>query len=282
MAIRQIILDLASYFGDGETSTQAAFAEVVAALDRAEAAIIDGEDQMRRKLRDIRAFSATSGGETKISRLIQSFLETYEEAFNVERKLVQLTRDYADLLSELIEVSPFGELEVYSDGLTDFQMAAAILEDMRLSLDQDRYEYLIELSTITSAFRTSPILGFPAGAATRPSDLDARSPEGGLPFYDLRVQLVQSYLTALGYEPGPADGYFGVQTTNAIREYQKDRDLVADGQVSQALMIDLQRAISTDFNRAKAKRRPVAPSLAADEVCDELLDLGFATHTNCQ
>lgn len=43
------------------------------------------------------------------------------------------------------------------------------------------------------------------------------------------VRSIQTDLATLGYDPGPADGYAGSRTTDAIRRYQNDHRLLADG-----------------------------------------------------
>lgn len=43
------------------------------------------------------------------------------------------------------------------------------------------------------------------------------------------VIVVQDRLVAWGYQPGPLDGVFGPRTHRAVLEFQRDRDLVADG-----------------------------------------------------
>jgi len=40
---------------------------------------------------------------------------------------------------------------------------------------------------------------------------------------------VQQRLIALGYDPGPVDGYFGPQTEAAVKEFQRDNGLYPDG-----------------------------------------------------
>ena len=45
------------------------------------------------------------------------------------------------------------------------------------------------------------------------------------------VAQIQSQLNALGYAAGPADGDFGSNTTAAVKAFQKDRGLDADGVV---------------------------------------------------
>ena len=49
------------------------------------------------------------------------------------------------------------------------------------------------------------------------------------------VRSIQTDLTTLGYDPGPADGHTGQKTADAIIRYQKDHQLLADGTPSPAL-----------------------------------------------
>jgi peptidoglycan hydrolase-like protein with peptidoglycan-binding domain len=45
------------------------------------------------------------------------------------------------------------------------------------------------------------------------------------------VKLAQTNLNARGYNAGAVDGLFGAQTDKAVKQYQKDRGLTADGVV---------------------------------------------------
>ncbi len=49
------------------------------------------------------------------------------------------------------------------------------------------------------------------------------------------VRSIQTDLATLGYDPGPADGYTGQKTTDAILRYQRDHQLLADGTPSPEL-----------------------------------------------
>ena len=50
----------------------------------------------------------------------------------------------------------------------------------------------------------------------------------------LQVAEAQSLLAELGYEAGKIDGKFGATTAAAIRAFQKDHQLKADGKISEA------------------------------------------------
>ena len=50
------------------------------------------------------------------------------------------------------------------------------------------------------------------------------------------VSNLQLRLKTLGYDPGPADGQLGPKTRAAIRAYQRDSGLKADGMVTASLL----------------------------------------------
>ncbi|MEX0759816.1 MAG: peptidoglycan-binding domain-containing protein, partial [Tistlia sp.] len=53
--------------------------------------------------------------------------------------------------------------------------------------------------------------------------------------FDAEVQRVQRGLNRLGYDAGPTDGLMGSRTRSAIRDYQRDNDLLVTGQASASL-----------------------------------------------
>jgi peptidoglycan hydrolase-like protein with peptidoglycan-binding domain len=57
------------------------------------------------------------------------------------------------------------------------------------------------------------------------------------------VRKIQSGLTQLGFDPGPADGKAGPKTRAAIREYQMRHQLAVDGQATNALWAHIQKRI---------------------------------------
>ena len=57
------------------------------------------------------------------------------------------------------------------------------------------------------------------------------------------VTRVQSGLARLGYNPGPADGVMGPQTSEAIREYQNDHGLLTDGRATVQLAEHIEQRI---------------------------------------
>lgn len=72
-------------------------------------------------------------------------------------------------------------------------------------------------------------------------DAEARKAKfkGNIPFVSSEVvsnqiSAVQKKLAQLGYDPGPADGVLGPQTTEAIKQFQRDNGLEDDGIVGLA------------------------------------------------
>jgi localization factor PodJL len=58
------------------------------------------------------------------------------------------------------------------------------------------------------------------------------------------VREVQSGLKRLGYNPGPVDGMFGRKTAQAIREYQQDRGLTIDGNITDEFLKRFRRDLN--------------------------------------
>jgi membrane-bound lytic murein transglycosylase B len=69
-----------------------------------------------------------------------------------------------------------------------------------------------------------------AGSLTRPP------PEDGLRLSRQTVMTLQVHLNQLGYDTGTPDGIFGSGTRRALREFQSDRNLVADGYPSEQII----------------------------------------------
>nr|WP_233120021.1 peptidoglycan-binding protein [Rappaport israeli] len=61
----------------------------------------------------------------------------------------------------------------------------------------------------------------------------AKWPRQALGLSRAQVELLQSRLTALGYEVGGVDGVLGRRTREAFRQWQLDNGVLADGFVSQ-------------------------------------------------
>ena len=56
------------------------------------------------------------------------------------------------------------------------------------------------------------------------------------------VRDVQQALKALGHDPGPIDGLFGARTDNAVKAFQKAREIPVDGIVGRVTWINIDEA----------------------------------------
>ncbi len=61
------------------------------------------------------------------------------------------------------------------------------------------------------------------------------------------VKGVQQVLADLGYAPGPIDGAWGENTSNAIRAFQRDRNIPVTGSITPELLTEFQRVTGRDF-----------------------------------
>lgn len=105
-------------------------------------------------------------------------------------------------------------------------------------------------STIAAAELTSPTptttsvtLAVAPTIANAPGYND-ETPDGSL-YRGLRgprVLALQARLTGLGYDPGPEDGLFGAKTDAAVRKFQHDSNLQADGVVGAKTTVALDAA----------------------------------------
>ncbi|MFQ5466884.1 MAG: peptidoglycan-binding protein [Kiloniellaceae bacterium] len=85
---------------------------------------------------------------------------------------------------------------------------------------------------ITTGAGPAPARADLATAAKAPAHGDAPKPPAR---GDELVTRIQTDLVAMGYDPGPADGYMGPMTAGAIRKYQADNALLTDGRASPEL-----------------------------------------------
>ena len=59
---------------------------------------------------------------------------------------------------------------------------------------------------------------------------------------DPAVRDLQEALEALGYDPGPVDGAFGLQTESAVKTFQQAREIPAEGVVGRVTWINIDEA----------------------------------------
>lgn len=64
-----------------------------------------------------------------------------------------------------------------------------------------------------------------------------------------QVRTIQADLTELGYDPGPVDGMAGPATEQAIKAYQEDAGLEADGRITRQLTKHLAAAVGREVTQ---------------------------------
>lgn len=80
---------------------------------------------------------------------------------------------------------------------------------------------------------------------SKPPDGDARDATGDNPAAslpnpaDLMVLQAQLGLQARGYDPGIADGVFGLQTRAALSNYQRDSALAVTGRLDEKALVSI-------------------------------------------
>ena len=68
------------------------------------------------------------------------------------------------------------------------------------------------------------------------------------------VLRVQQVLAELGYAPGIIDGAWGHKTAEAVRAFQRDRNMTATGRLTPELLAEFQRVTGRDLTRTAARR----------------------------
>lgn len=64
---------------------------------------------------------------------------------------------------------------------------------------------------------------------------------------------VQQVLAELGYAPGVIDGAWGHNTAEAVRAFQRDRNMAMTGTITPELLAEFQRVTGRDFTRTAAR-----------------------------
>jgi peptidoglycan hydrolase-like protein with peptidoglycan-binding domain len=82
----------------------------------------------------------------------------------------------------------------------------------------------------STAAKTSKTKGKSAAVAYRPKQLQP-TPQ--------RYREIQQALLDRGYFEGPVDGVWGVSSTDALKKFQRDQNLVDDGKISSLSLIGL-------------------------------------------
>jgi peptidoglycan hydrolase-like protein with peptidoglycan-binding domain len=94
----------------------------------------------------------------------------------------------------------------------------------------------------TGAASRSLLAALQAGASARRTTADAGEHAAPTIVPDGRVAAVQEALAKAAYGPLKADGLFGPQTRDAIVRFQQDHGLSVNGEINDALIIELRAA----------------------------------------
>lgn len=92
-----------------------------------------------------------------------------------------------------------------------------------------------------SSNSTAPNSASPSGTPAPATATAAAEPSGPAAVTSAEIEEIQTLLGRLGFNAGIADGRAGRQTTDAIRNYQRELGLPVDGEPSQALLRNLRQ-----------------------------------------
>ena len=76
---------------------------------------------------------------------------------------------------------------------------------------------------------------------------------------DQTVLTIQKKLNVLKYNAGPADGFIGLNTTAAIKAFQRDQNLFVDGVANSLLVDQLEKAVFSQKNKEKEIESSLSP-----------------------
>ena len=130
--------------------------------------------------------------------------------------------------------------------------------------------------TTEAVRRFQQVRGLPADGVAHPATLSAlRAGTPDRPFSGRvqRVRQLQRELTGLGFAPGPDDGRYGPQTTEAVKRFQRSRSLPDDGVADQATLAALHgHQLSQPFSRREERVKELQHQLAALGLKPGLID----------
>lgn len=92
--------------------------------------------------------------------------------------------------------------------------------------------------------------------------------------YSNTVLELQRELNRLGFDAGPVDGLMGARTRGAIRAYQRDNNLLEDGQPTSSLLSHV-RATAQSRTSAPAPSRVEMASRQVEDIQEALRNLGY-------
>jgi peptidoglycan hydrolase-like protein with peptidoglycan-binding domain len=132
--------------------------------------------------------------------------------------------------------------------------------------------------------RFQEVRGLPADGVAHPATLTAlRAGTPDRPFSGRaqRVQELQRELTGQGYEPGPDDGRYGPRTTDAVKRFQRAKNLPDDGVADQATLQALhgQKPNQQPFMRREERVKELQHQLSALGLEPGLIDGRYGPKT---
>ncbi|MDK9706046.1 MAG: peptidoglycan-binding protein [Desulforhopalus sp.] len=80
----------------------------------------------------------------------------------------------------------------------------------------------------SSRFNIQPVVTTPLKSESPPPEPPAPKPK---PKFDAKLQAAQKALIEAGYTPGPADGFMGKKTREALKTFQEDNNLTINGKL---------------------------------------------------
>lgn len=94
--------------------------------------------------------------------------------------------------------------------------------------------------------------------------------------YSNTVLELQRELNRLGFDAGPVDGLMGARTRSAIHAYQRDHNLLVDGQPTSSLLSHVRATAQSQTSASTTPRVDESSQLVRD-IQESLLKLGYGT-----
>lgn len=139
------------------------------------------------------------------------------------RTVSNIEARYEPVTTQSITTTENGMYECYQNGMTFYRTQPCPVTTQSITRIEPIYKPKTPL--ITEKNKSAP---------EKPSTPKAEP--------DPLVKEIQKKLLSLGYSPGPADGYVGQKTLNAIRQFQKENKLPIDPKMNEKLLASLDHA----------------------------------------
>lgn len=158
------------------------------------------------------------------------------------------------------------KVSVFNSMVDDYNRRCASFRYETITMERARRDVAAMRSRIV-ALALEELSGNPSlgSGLSRPETAASTSASGQSSRESRSTREVQALLAQLGYSPGPTDGLYGPRTKAAIQEFQRDKGMRADGEISASLRMRLMEEVGggCDFKRimtdADYKRCGIAP-----------------------